>query len=189
LESAFSPGLAAGKKPGFLPFLDQNPSSKMILEVADFILEVAEMVLEVAEMVLAATESTLEVTGGALAVAKTVLEVGETILEVTGTVLAATESSLEAAGTVLEVVAGMLANAGFRRAPAGTVRAAGLPKLPCPRQKMWTDSFRDSAKIGRWFNPGWGKKTWHLKSVNGMCPVGMTGAFGVPPSHNRRPTT
>jgi len=56
LNPAFRPVPAPLKKPGFLPFLAPNPSSKIILEVAEIVLEVAEIVLEVAEIVLEGAE-------------------------------------------------------------------------------------------------------------------------------------
>jgi hypothetical protein len=68
LNPAFRPVPAPLKKPGFLPFLAPNPSSKIILEVAeivlegaDFILEGAETVLEVAEIISADAPSILAI--------------------------------------------------------------------------------------------------------------------------------
>jgi hypothetical protein len=68
LNPAFRPVPAPLKKPGFLPFLAPNPSSKIILEVAeivlegaDFILEGAETVLEVAEIISANAPSILAI--------------------------------------------------------------------------------------------------------------------------------
>jgi len=56
LNPAFRPVPAPLKKPGFLPFLAPNPSSKIILEVAEIVLEGADFILEVAEIVLEGAE-------------------------------------------------------------------------------------------------------------------------------------
>jgi hypothetical protein len=61
LNPAFRPVPAPLKKPGFLPFLAPNPSSKIILEVAEIVLEVAEIVLEGAEIISANAPSILAI--------------------------------------------------------------------------------------------------------------------------------
>jgi hypothetical protein len=56
LNPAFRPVPAPLKKPGFLPFLAPNPSSKIILEVAEIVLEGAEIISANAPSILAIAE-------------------------------------------------------------------------------------------------------------------------------------
>jgi len=61
LNPAFRPVPAPLKKPGFLPFLAPNPSSKIILEVAEIVLEGADFILEGAEIISANAPSILAI--------------------------------------------------------------------------------------------------------------------------------
>jgi len=77
LNPAFRPVPAPLKKPGFLPFLAPNPSSKIILEVAEIVLEVAEIVLEGADFILEGAETVLEVAEIISADAPSILAIAE----------------------------------------------------------------------------------------------------------------
>ena len=119
-----------------MPFLVKNPSSKIILEDANFILEDAETVS--ANVFLS-------------------LEVADFILEGSKTVSADAILTLEAADFILELSGLDLENAGFGLAiagfnpdDAGVVRVrdpSGLPELPLTGQNMCNDGFGKPAKM------------------------------------------
>jgi hypothetical protein len=107
LNSAFRPVPAPLKKPVFLPFLAKNPSSKIILEVAeiisaiaDFVLEDAETVLEVAETISANAFSISAIAEIGLETADFILEDAFLVLEVAETTLAIADLCPDKAGTV-----------------------------------------------------------------------------------------
>ena len=166
------------KKPGFLPFLTPNPSSEIILEVAEMISAIANFISAIADLILEVAGIILEITEIALAVAEIILEVSEMILEVAETssvnaffsfaVAEATSAlaDLDSASAVFG-----FANAGLRPARAEMLREGGpgfSPVLPLAGQKMWNDRFGETARIPGVGLTKAGNKSWHLKSASGM---------------------